>query len=63
MLRCPKCGYDGPFSVLAEYCIMLHADGENFETPPYGSVDWDNYNSCCCPKCDYEGTVGDFENG
>lgn len=61
MLKCPNCGHDGPFSVLAEYRISLDKNGEDFETPPNDSVVWGKDSKCCCPKCSLNRKLGDFE--
>lgn len=56
-LRCPRCLGDGSIQIVARIWVELYPDG----TEPLGDHEWNSESPARCFKCDFSGTVLDFD--
>jgi len=63
-IKCPGCGQTDEFLVYASMWVSLTDDG----TDPHadsvdnmGGTEYDENSPTRCPKCDYEGELGEFD--
>ena len=56
-MQCPRCKSNGPFKIRATAFFTVTDDG----TAEFDDLEYDDSNYCCCPECDEDGTVADFQ--
>ena len=55
-MRCPNCGFEGPFYITCNVMFTVNDDGcEN-----HGELEWEDDNACICGQCGHYKTVADF---
>ena len=55
--KCPECGYEDEFLIVAMAEFRVTDDG----TTEFTDVDWTGGNICKCAKCDHYGKVWNFD--
>lgn len=59
-IRCPKCGQDERFEIVAEVTLSVTDNGSQTLD---GNHYWDREANCSCPECEYNATVDHFTEG
>lgn len=57
-MACPKCGSDGPFSIVSSCVVTWTDDGTEDEH----DFEFDDDSNCRCCQCMYSAEVSDFKN-
>lgn len=55
-MRCPNCGFEGPFYISCETMFRVYDDGA--EDP--WDVTWEDDDACICCQCGHHKTVAGF---
>jgi hypothetical protein len=55
-IRCPGCGNDHRFRIVALVTALVTDDGCEFHT----DAEWDDDSRITCPECERSGTLKDF---
>lgn len=56
-IKCPKCGQEDQFKIVAETTVLVSDDGTE---DCGGGYDWDHDSFCQCTECEHEGKLSDF---
>ena len=60
VLKCPRCGSNGYFTITCESYAVVNDKGE---TQEMGSSDglWESTHPCECMECEYKSTISEFD--
>jgi hypothetical protein len=60
-MRCPQCCSDEGIEIQADVWVRLHHDGTTTDDTQDGGHEWSAQSPAQCRRCDFSGTVLDFE--
>jgi hypothetical protein len=60
-MRCPECCSDEGIEIQADVWVRLHHDGTTTDDTQDGGHEWSAQSPAQCRRCDFSGTVLDFE--
>jgi hypothetical protein len=60
-MRCPQCCSDEGIEICCNIWARLHTDGTTTDDTQDGSHEWNAESPARCRRCDFSGTVLDFE--
>ena len=61
-IRCPKCGQEDRFLIVARMTVDVTDDGADI-AKPCGDFEWDDFSRTECPACDHVGPLAAFRFG